>query len=532
MALAIAGCALMLPAQASAAWGNLDADFGVGGKLTLPGLSDPVALRVLPDGKILVATSPAAARGGGRIARLTPEGALDPSFGVGGVLTPPGAGSIHDFELLADGRMVMVAGENRLIMLNPDGSTSAQFGDAGILLFGSATNRFKPCSVAVQDGAKVLVSGGINGHGTTPTIIRLDDTGAMDTSFGESGFAKVDGFGVGHPGGSALGVTSSGGILLGLDYPLPFVMGKEGVAKFSRDGVRDVSFGDGGVASFSAYGNSGVRVTSIAALSNDRFVAFSNGFNVGSRGTQWIDRAPHFFDSNGKGQGTKARVYQSGDATLALGGRVALVSPLNFAVLDQRLQPDQLFDRNGFTSAQIGPCSSWKILVAGSDGSIMGAGRCQSGAGLQLVRFLGTAGGNAAPQPRLDVTILPKYYVGRGKPAWLRKLSGVADPFPGIAKVGVAILKVDSKLIKRRKMCRWLSANGTKSTKRAAVDGQCSNPRFMPATGLGNWTFKIRRPLPPGKYKLYVRATLPNGRFNPLNVDADSYAEFKVKRLK
>jgi uncharacterized delta-60 repeat protein len=127
--------------------GTLDPTFGVGGKvLTDLGGSERIhALLVQPDGRILAVgeigygTTVA-------IARYTPDGTLDPTFGVGGVATfVVGYAASADAALLLPGGRILVAGFSQstdssltqdfmLARLEPDGSLDATFGSGGAAL--------------------------------------------------------------------------------------------------------------------------------------------------------------------------------------------------------------------------------------------------------------------------------------------------------------------------------------------------------------------------------------------------------------
>ena len=97
--------------------GSLDPTFAGGGRtlVTLPGMragyNQRRGLAVLPDGRFLVATD--AIRDDDfaslvAVARFTASGALDTTFGTGGVAAVPGDG-VHDVELDSAGRILVPA---------------------------------------------------------------------------------------------------------------------------------------------------------------------------------------------------------------------------------------------------------------------------------------------------------------------------------------------------------------------------------------------------------------------------------------
>jgi uncharacterized delta-60 repeat protein len=104
------------PAPAAAAPGDLDPSFGTGGIVRTPGvLSGPTALKVQPDGRIVVAGFASSADGDDTIdedfalARYAPNGGLDATFGAGGKVTTDTSGgndSAQAVALQADGKIV------------------------------------------------------------------------------------------------------------------------------------------------------------------------------------------------------------------------------------------------------------------------------------------------------------------------------------------------------------------------------------------------------------------------------------------
>src|SRR6185295_17327170 len=79
---------LPLPIHVQAAAGDLDASFGIGGKVTTDFSSDfdeAFDLAVQPDGKIIAGGQTGFGPSSGfEVARYTPDGTLDATFGSGG----------------------------------------------------------------------------------------------------------------------------------------------------------------------------------------------------------------------------------------------------------------------------------------------------------------------------------------------------------------------------------------------------------------------------------------------------------------
>jgi len=163
---------------------------------------------VQPDGKVVLvgSISPQA----GAIARLNPDGSLDPSFGEGGFLIDRRAPSLRALALQPDGRIV-AAGVGGFLLTRylADGSPDPAFAAGGVggsyepdqaqFLYGD----YGPTGVAIQPGGEIVVAGilQVNGGGATDGWIkRYDSSGTpLET--------------VGHlplPGGPASAATLTG----------------------------------------------------------------------------------------------------------------------------------------------------------------------------------------------------------------------------------------------------------------------------------------------------------------------------------
>ena len=164
--------------------GSLDSYFvppAAGIASTIDGIS---AMAVQPDGKILIGGSfylnpPADPNG---VARLNPNGSLDPEFKVG-----TGAqDAVYSIVIQPDGKILIGGaftsvngtGRNRIARLNPDGALDLSF-DPGVGP-GWTVN-----SVVLQPDGQVLLAGGfltVNGVDRTH-VTRLHSDGSLDAQF-------------------------------------------------------------------------------------------------------------------------------------------------------------------------------------------------------------------------------------------------------------------------------------------------------------------------------------------------------------
>ena len=145
--------------------GTLDPDFGVNGRVTLPGGGIARAVLVQPDRQIVVAGN-ASGSAMMTVTRLHPNGSSDITFDGDGTATID-FGSLADLAggavLQPDGKIV-VAGSTQddedvaIARLNANGSPDATFGAAGkaTVDFGSATFGY---AVALQPNGRIVVAG-------------------------------------------------------------------------------------------------------------------------------------------------------------------------------------------------------------------------------------------------------------------------------------------------------------------------------------------------------------------------------------
>jgi uncharacterized delta-60 repeat protein len=143
--------------------GLLDTGFGANGYTTTSFGNDSSAGAVLiqPDNNILVAGDVA---GQVALARYTPQGTLDPSFGTDGTeILPLTSSQTVGLALLPDGKILVAANDNSggevgVMRLNSSGATDTAFGTNGIASV--ATGGYgESNSIVVQPGGQIDVGG-------------------------------------------------------------------------------------------------------------------------------------------------------------------------------------------------------------------------------------------------------------------------------------------------------------------------------------------------------------------------------------
>ncbi|MEU6950807.1 calcium-binding protein, partial [Streptomyces sp. NPDC046316] len=188
-------------------------------------------------------------------AALAAPGDLDPGFGGDGtVLTAAGGEEVgNDVVVQADGKIVVVGtdapdsfGNYALVRYLTDGSLDSTFGDGGRVStdIGGFTQVAE--AAAVQDDGKIVVVGSAATDFETCctfTVARYTAAGSLDTTFGDGGVAYLTAFG--QPAGAQDVAVRPDGRIVAAGY----AGGRFAAARLLADGSPDTGFGgDGTVA--------------------------------------------------------------------------------------------------------------------------------------------------------------------------------------------------------------------------------------------------------------------------------------------
>ena len=262
-------CSLVSLPLAAAPAGELDPTFGAGGIRTVgfdlgPGNSDTAqALAKSPDGRLYLVGSVSVApndiyRIG--ITRLSANGQLDVSFGLGGKLTYIDASMetayVHDAVFQSDGKL-LVAGTGRfqgdpnfammVCRFNADGSIDSIFGDAStpgckILTFSPDTTAY---AIAIQSNGRIVLAGDVIVSGKKRAVlVRLLDNGTLDSSFDFDGLKIPFSSWINDNNFKDVAIAGDGKIVAVGDSD-PNGNSDYLVARFESNGALDLSF-DGG----------------------------------------------------------------------------------------------------------------------------------------------------------------------------------------------------------------------------------------------------------------------------------------------
>jgi uncharacterized delta-60 repeat protein len=252
--------------------GSLDTSFGGTGTMRFNKFGIRAAA-VAADGTIFLAGSNVTAD---RIAlaRITPDGALDRTFGHDGIRVGAALGDAADLapraiSILPDGRILVAASINQtggsgpqiaLLRFSADGQTDTSFGINGVrrLLDGYILSR----AAALPDGQMVL--GGKRAAVNQPFMVRLLSDGTIDQSFISRGLNSI-GSAVGV---AAIAVQSESQIFAAIDGS---------IVRLNDVGRLDTSFSADGIAQLPA----GSDIVAIAAANDGTIIARATGTGAG-----------------------------------------------------------------------------------------------------------------------------------------------------------------------------------------------------------------------------------------------------------
>lgn len=265
--------------------GALDTSYGAGGWAVANfGAAETAQdMVLLPDGSAVVAGY----TGSGTsaqilLARFTPAGALDTTFGVSG-FAQVGAAGVDDeaTAIAADGAgnlyVVGFSGNDSTILkFLPSGTLDVGFGSGGALIedvSGAAQyDQFNRVAVA-PGGAVVALGFASTGTENNATVVRYGSTGTRDSSFGSSGRVVLDTPGQNDSARSLL-FTAGGAMLVGGNSSLVC-----SVWKLTAVGQLDVNFGTAG-GYFNQFGSGGGAVANDLVVQSTGKIVFGGSFAV------------------------------------------------------------------------------------------------------------------------------------------------------------------------------------------------------------------------------------------------------------
>lgn len=223
--------------------GTLDVSFGDNGTIETSSVN-PNGLVVEPDGKTLSIGD--SSNGTTTITRYNANGTLDTNFGIAGkVEYSQWFNTYSTMSVEQDGKILALGKNNsdgsiHILKFNSDGSVDSSFNGGNPLsgnLFSSALGYNDPKSIlSLQDNKIIIVAdaGELNQGQWNRTIdlMKLNQNGSLDTSFGDNGFVKT----------SAIG-GSTYATLQPDDEKIVVIGSGFSIARYNFDGSLDGTFG-------------------------------------------------------------------------------------------------------------------------------------------------------------------------------------------------------------------------------------------------------------------------------------------------
>ncbi|MGN6816264.1 MAG: hypothetical protein ACTHK3_09285 [Solirubrobacterales bacterium] len=532
--VALAG---LLPAgEASAAVpGELDPSFGVGGKVQAPFGPESFAggVAVQADGKVLVAGTSKGSEALS-VARLLPSGALDPTWGAGGVATTPlGKFSYaEDVAVQPDGKVVAVGEapgpENEdfaIVRYLSNGKLDPSFGEGGIVILPVGALGDQAHAVAIGPGGRIAVVGVaelpsfrdavgvamLEADGTPEAAFAGDGTTVIQTESGEDDRGEGVAF---QPDGKIVIADSTGG------------GGGDGftLIRLGLDGKPDSSFGGDGVVETPIPGEGGIeegRIADVVIQPDGKIVGGGYGFDYTGTPPDFVGKFEIVrYLANGEldpsfGSGGMVGVRLPGEHSfgralgLAADGKLVLGGTYDVSPnpLEEHEAPALVrFDSNGSLDPSFGSGGivlgalgagieeeSLERLAIQPDGKIVTAGnlyRERGGSAGIVSRYIADFETPPTPGPKSDLAPHSriKGVPHKARQDALKGFHGTAsDPDSRVSKVQVALIRLHS---------------GGK-----AGPGLQPKPRkWRTAKGTAKWALKLKHPLAPGRYVVFSRA--------------------------
>jgi uncharacterized delta-60 repeat protein len=215
------------------------------------------ALAVQPDQKIVIAGTP-----GGfldlrfALDRLNPDGTVDLTFGRHGEVTTqfPLDARLEDVTVQPDGKLVAAGeivgnGAEGFVFARylSNGRLDPTFGSSGIESVELTMADHVLGQVAVQPDGKIVANGYVSQNPTLLGMVRLEEDGTLDPTFGDAGVVIMTEFE--NFTTSSLALQEDGGILSsGIYYNSVTTRSEFGLVRHLPDGRLDLGFGEGGLA--------------------------------------------------------------------------------------------------------------------------------------------------------------------------------------------------------------------------------------------------------------------------------------------
>lgn len=272
--------------------GTLDLSFGTGGKVTTamsPGADHALSVKIQSDGRIVVAGySHNGSNNDFAVARYTPSGVLDTTFGINGwARTAINTKDDYawDLAIQPDGKIIVAGYSNKsskdnfaMVRYHTDGLLDASFGTSGKVTTTIGTSSSYAYSVALQSDGKILLAGYSTGSNQDFTIVRYQTNGSSDVSFGAGGVVTTD-FNSNIDRAYRMAIEPDGKIVLaGTTFTGSY--NDFALARYSSNGSLDISFGTGGKIT-TAVGSNYDEIHGLSIQGDGKIVAAGHVYDTG-----------------------------------------------------------------------------------------------------------------------------------------------------------------------------------------------------------------------------------------------------------
>lgn len=267
--------------------GNVDTSFGTNGRVTTPfagGNAFASSLLIQPDGKYVVAgqvTMNGSTAQDFAMARYSPTGVLDSSFGSGGKVVTDfanGVDAVLGMGLQPDGKLVAVGYtfttqgyDFAIARYLTSGGLDTSFGNAGQVVTDLAHNNDIAYGVLVQKSGAIAVAGyGVDGN-SQMALARYTNVGQLDTTFPSPSIGRIATDFAGLED-IAFGVAvQPDGYVVSVGYDTTQTGNDFALLRHRPDGMLDTSFGVGGKATTDFFGG-GDRAYAVVLQPDGRIV--------------------------------------------------------------------------------------------------------------------------------------------------------------------------------------------------------------------------------------------------------------------
>lgn len=371
-----------------------------------------------PDGKIIVSVCGLFDSGTDcGLIRYDSNGTLDDSFGTGGLITSNSIENFHiyDIALQSDGKIITAGNYGiatnaniGVIRYNYDGSLDSDFGENGVASFDLGAFEFGN-SILIDINEKIIVAGykqDINGNNHF-LLVRYNNDGSLDTSFGSGGHAISDFEDEGMEYGIDVLQQPDGRILVAgsIITHSPDYTSDMTLVRYNNDGSLDTTFGEYGLVTTDISG--GIEFGGNIVLQPDNKIVFAGATGEGGNSDFMLVRYQSdgtldpTFGTNGivvtdidNRENYALFIALRPDGKIVAGGMTGEENSTSDFALAQYLADGSLdvnFGNNGIVITDLGKHETLEGMTIQPSGKIVASGniRDENGSDILLVRYIG-----------------------------------------------------------------------------------------------------------------------------------------------